>query len=215
MAKKNGTKAETTATVETQPVVETKTETKPSFVKLALAAWLAPGPFLKMFRAANPQFPIVVGSVLAWEEMGLPAHPQFGVCPPLTVTFIHPSGAVEGTIKCVDCGEIVEVHAGDIFQKRRCETHQRKMQHLSRKGIKSPEEAEQRKAEREAKRLQEQAEKATKKAASIQAQAEKTLADAQAKVKAAQERAALIAKTAKDMGVAISPKAEEKAEVAA
>jgi hypothetical protein len=172
---------------------------------VALAVYIAPSQFLKIFKAQNPEFAIVPGTILDWNKMGLPAHQTFGPLPTLEVVTVNPSGSVEGWIKCEECEEKVFVHAGDLFQKRRCEVHQKKVQNLYRKGMKTAEEHEAAKAEKAAAKLQKVVEAAQAKANAAQVKAQAAMEAAQANAKAAAER--LAALTGKPVVTPKAPKA--------
>jgi hypothetical protein len=62
------------------------------------------------------------GAVLDPAKLGMPPHPRFGPLPKVEVTAAREDGKgfLTAEMKCVGCGEVMEVHAGDWFQKRTC-----------------------------------------------------------------------------------------------
>lgn len=212
MAKKNA-KVETTVATEststqTAPVAETKVVATPT----PIVGWMPPKAALKHLGIK-----VEVGMVLDPEKLGLPAHPIHGKLPVLTVTEVDEKGLVAGLIRCASLGEeactedeghgpgIVEVHAGDWFQVRRCSRHQKRMQRRKARKTLSPEVKAEReaarkaaKAERDAKKEAEKAAKAAvrleKEQAAKAAKAEKLKAEAEAAAKQAEEKKAAAAK---------------------
>ena len=69
-----------------------------------------------------------VGDVLNPTELGMPPHQLYGSLPVVEVTKADDGNLVEGIASCLDCGTQVTIHAGDWFQKRRCEKCQKKAQ---------------------------------------------------------------------------------------
>jgi hypothetical protein len=139
---------------------------------------------------------LTVGEVLVPSKVGIVAHPQYGELPTLTVTEVKVDGSLlAGTAKCQDCNEIITIHAGDWFQKRRCAAHQRKAQ---RRAANPPLSAEV-KALREAEKAVARAEKEAKENAAreVKAAARAAAKIAKAEAKAADLKAKAEAKAAK------------------
>jgi len=158
--------------------------------------WVSPKSFLQGRT-------LTVGEVLDPTKLGMPVHPMFGPLPILTVTEVKEDGSLlAGTAQCgeAECKEVLEIHAGDWFQVRRCRPHQRRAARAKSSKrlnpeVKAAKEAERAKAkaERDALKAQEKAAKAAKRA---QEQAEKQEAKAKALEAAAAAKVAAAAKAA-------------------
>jgi hypothetical protein len=124
---------------------------------------------------------VEAGQILNPVELGMSAHPQYGVMPTVKVLEAKADGSVFllGEIKC-ECGETRQIHPGDWFQVRSC----LKCAKRARRGSEKLSEAEKtaRAAERAAKVEQNRLVKAQTKAEAQAEKARKTAEAAQAKV---------------------------------
>jgi hypothetical protein len=171
-------------------------------VSAPVVGWVSPKSFLQGRK-------LEVGEILDPVKLGMPVHPTFGPLPTLKVTVVKEDGSLlEGNYCCTEegCGELLEIHAGDWFQVRRCKTHQRRAARAKSSKRLNPEvkavkEAERikAKAERDAVKAQEKATKAAARAQAIASKQEEKAkaleAAAAAKVKAAQEKLAAVTAT--------------------
>lgn len=159
--------------------------------------------------------PTMIGQVVNFHdesaEIALAVHPIYGPIPQVRVETLTKRGTFEsGTFTCCaeGCEEQVTVHAGDVFQKRFCTAHQKAKQNLSRRGVKSAEEAEQKKLSKEAEKAEREAAKAEAKLKALEeklAAARKAAEEKAATAKAeAEAKAALVAKVAAEKGVPVS-----------
>jgi hypothetical protein len=149
----------------------------------------------KVFAAARG-IKFEVGKKYDLSTMGLGPHPQYGPIPEFEVTEVKGDGSfLAGTIKCaglVDepCAETVEVQSGDLFQKRRCETHQRKFaRRKQRPGLSDGEKA-QREQAREAKKLERLQQKEQEKKVRAEERAQKDKERVEAKLASLKEKEA-------------------------
>jgi hypothetical protein len=63
---------------------------------------------------------LTVGQTISPSGLGWDPHPNFGVIPDFTVLTVNDEGKmILGEFNC-KCGKPVEVHPGDLFQKRSC-----------------------------------------------------------------------------------------------
>jgi DNA-directed RNA polymerase subunit M/transcription elongation factor TFIIS len=148
--------------------------------------WVTPKQFL-----ASRNITVAVGDVLNPETLGMPEHPQYGKLPVIEVTKADKGVFVEGVAACNDCGTQITIHAGDWFQKRRCERCQRKAQRRAANPPLSAEVKAERlqtrqaeKAERDATKAQEKAAKAEERAKKIQEKAAEKAKKIQAEAEA-------------------------------
>lgn len=82
--------------------------------------FVAPAAFLK-----GKGIKLTVGQLVDYTSLGLAPHPKHGPIPVVTVLEVRDDGSLlTGSITCA-CDKLVTVHAGDVFQKRRCETCQK------------------------------------------------------------------------------------------
>jgi uncharacterized Zn finger protein (UPF0148 family) len=147
----------------------------------------------KQFLNAN-KITVNVGDVLNPTELGMPVNMAYGPLPVVEVTEAKEGAFVSGIASCNECGTQIVIHAGDWFQKRRCEKCQKRAQ---RHAVNPPMTEEQKAAkllEREAAKAATAAKHADEKAAKAQA------------------RAALIQQKAEEKAVKIRAEAEAKAQ---
>jgi uncharacterized Zn finger protein (UPF0148 family) len=164
--------------------------------------YIAPSQFLKQNKIK-----VEAGDVLDPTVLGMAPHPMYGALLPVTVIEAKADGSVFllAQASCPKCGEAFELHPGDWFQKRACNTCSKKARRGS--GL-SEEEKAARKAERDVETAQARVTKEAKKAEEAAERAQLKAAEAQAKVEeiraAAAARAELVAKVAAEKGVAVS-----------
>lgn len=159
--------------------------------------FVAPAAFLK-----GKSIKLTVGQEIDYTALGNGPHPIHGPIPVVTVTKVKDDGSLlEGTIVCpgdqAPCGKIVTVHAGDVFQKRRCEADQKTFARRKARPAVDPAVKAAKDEEKKAKLAQKETELAAKKAekeAAKAAEAEKKAAEKLAK--AAEKAAAAEAKKA-------------------
>jgi hypothetical protein len=162
---------------------------------------------------------LAIGDVLdfhAGDEITMAPHPTFGAIPQILVTNLTEDGRFAGgEFTCTQdgCNEVVHVHPGDVFQKRRCPQCQKTHQGKAKRGIRTPEDEVRAAAEKEAKKAEKAAAKAKSDYEAAVAKAEKAKKDAEerlAKLQAeAQAHAQLIADEAARQGVPVSPNAPQ------
>lgn len=184
---------------------------------MAQLPYMAPAALISLRNKAGRK--IEVGATLDFhsgDEIAMAPHPVFGAIPLITVTQVTEDGRFSGgEFVCTspECDEIVHVHPGDVFQKRRCPKCQKTHQGKAKRGIKSPEDEARVAAEKEQAKAQKEAERAAKKYEDALAKAEKTAKDAQARLdklmKEKEEKAKLIADEAARQGAEISPNAPQ------
>lgn len=157
---------------------------------------ITPKQFLK-----SKHIVVNVGDVLNPIELGMEADRKYGPLPTVNVTEAKEGTFVAGIAGCLDCGTQITVHAGDWFQKRRCEKCQKRAQRHAANPPLSEEEKMQRLAGREVKKLataakhaEEQAVKVQARAVAIQAKAEEKAVKIRAEAEAKAQK--LFAKTA-------------------
>jgi hypothetical protein len=156
-------------------------------------SYIAPSQFLRQNKIV-----VSAGQILDPTELGMEAHPVFGTLPVVEVVEAKEDGSVFllAEMTCA-CGEVRQIHPGDWFQVRACETCTKKRQRKAKKDTKSPEEIEAAQAERDLKYAEAAIARAEVKAAAAIAKAEKTKADLEA-------RKALVAKVAAEKNVPVS-----------
>lgn len=145
-----------------------------------------------------------VGKKYNLAALGHGEHYKFGHIPEFTVTRVKDDGSfIAGTFTCIGiaekgivCTETVDVGAGDLFQKRRCETHQRKFARMRARPGLSEEEKKSREAQRENEKVAREEKRANEKATRAAERAEidkqklnKKMAEIEAKKAAAQKLA--------------------------
>jgi hypothetical protein len=150
-------------------------------------------PTPKQFLASK-KIAVNVGDILNPTELQMPVNPAYGPLPVVEVTEAKDGSFVAGIASCNECGTQITIHAGDWFQKRRCEKCQRKAQRHAA----NPPMTEEQKA---AKLLEREAAKAVTAAKHAEEKAAK-----------AQARAALIQQKAEEKAVKIRAEAEAKAQ---
>jgi hypothetical protein len=141
--------------------------------------FVAPAAFLK-----SKGIKLTVGQEVDYTAMGLAPPPLHGPVPVVTVTAVKEDGSLlTGTIHCggldAPCAELVVVHAGDVFQKRRCTAHQKVFANRRHRPAVDP-------AVKEAKAAEAKAKAELK----VKAAEEKKALAAKAKAEAAEKKAA-------------------------
>ena len=154
-------------------------------------SYIAPSQFLR-----SKGIKVTAGQILDPDELGMEAHPTFGPLPVVEVVEAKEDGSVFllAEFTCA-CGEVRQIHPGDWFQVRACETCTKRRQRKAKKVVKSDEQKAAELAARETKLADAAMLRAAAKVEQLKAKAEKALADAEAKV-------ALIAKVAAEKAAA-------------
>jgi hypothetical protein len=147
-------------------------------------AYMTPKQFL-----ASKGLKVTEGMTLNPTDLGMPPHPQYGTLPEINVTKAENGVFVEGTAACIDCGTQIVIHAGDWFQKRRCEKDQKRNQRRNANPPLSEEVKAARLAERSAKKAVNDEKKALEKATKAQARAEQVRVKAEEKATKIREEA--------------------------
>ena len=151
----------------------------------------------KQFLAAN-KIKVTVGMILDPQQLGMADEPRFGPLPVVHVLEAKDDGSIFllGEITC-ECGATRELHPGDWFQVRACETCTKKRQRKSKSNAKSPEEKAANLAERELKYAEAAILRGEAKVAKMAAKAEKARSEMVA-------RQALVAQVAAEKGVPVT-----------
>ena len=147
-------------------------------------AYVTPKQFL-----ASKNVKVNVGDILNPTNLGMDPHPQYGTLPTVEVTKAEGGRFVEGIAACLDCETQVVIHAGDWFQKRRCEKCQRRNQRKTANPPQSEEAKAAKVAEREAKKAATAVKKAEEKAQKNAEKAKMALAKAEEKAEKLRQEA--------------------------
>ena len=141
-------------------------------------SYIAPSQFLR-----SNAIKVTAGQILDPAELGMEPHPTFGPLPVVEVVEAKEDGSVFllAEFTCA-CGEVRQIHPGDWFQVRACETCTKRRQRKAKKVTKSDEVKAAEKLAREAKLAEASAARATAKVEALQAKAVKALAEAEAKL---------------------------------
>jgi hypothetical protein len=157
------------------------------------SSYMAPSQFLRANKVK-----VTAGMILDPQQMGMADHPSYGPLPVVLVLEAKQDGSIFllGEIKC-DCGATREIHPGDWFQVRGCETCTKKARRRGKSARKTDEEKAAAQAERELKYAEDKL---------ARLEAKKTAAVAHAAKLAAEleERKALIAQVAAEKGVEVA-----------
>ena len=140
-------------------------------------SYIAPSQFLR-----SKNIKVTAGMILDPAELGMEDHPVFGPLPTVEVLEAKEDGSVFllAEFTC-ECGEVRQIHPGDWFQVRACETCTKKRQRRAKKVVKSDEVKAAEALTRETKRAEQAAKSAQAKLEAAQAKATKLAEEVAAK----------------------------------